>query len=134
MCAWGAGTVFAPVARRGMNQNNDTRWYFPAERLDAYRVARELVTAVARVSKGWRGELRAQALDAAQSAMLNNAEGAAQHSRAVKRRHFEIALGSAGETFAALDVAAALGLDGASAMPLARQLGALIGGLIRACG
>ena len=41
-----------------MNQNNDTRWYFPAERLEAYRVARELVIEVARVSKGWRGELR----------------------------------------------------------------------------
>ena len=61
------------------------------------------------------------------------AEGAAQHSRAVKRRHFEIALGSAGETFAALDVAAALGLEGANALPLARRLGALIGGLSRAC-
>ena len=116
-----------------MNQNNDTRWYFPAERLEAYRVARELVIEVARVSKGWRGELRAQAMDAAESAMLNIAEGAAQHSRAVKRRHYEIALGSAGETFAALDAAAARGLEGASAFDLARRLGALIGGLIRAC-
>ena len=117
-----------------MNQKNDTRWYFPCERLEAYRVAKELVIEVSRVSRGWRGELRAQAIDAAESAMLNVSEGAAQHSRAVKRRHFEIALGSAGETFAALDVASGRGLEGACALDLARRLGALIGGLIRACG
>ena len=132
MCAWGAGTVVAPVARWGVNQKDDTRWYFPCERLEAYRVARELVVEVTRVSKGWRGELRAQAIDAAESAMLNIAEGAAQHSSAVKRRHFEIALGSASETFAALDAADARGLEGACALDLARRLGALIGGLIRA--
>ena len=117
-----------------MNQNNDTRWYFPSERLEAYRVAKELVTVVARVSRGWRAGLRAQALEAAESAMLNVAEGAAHRSRAVKRRHFDIALGSANETFAALEVASALGLEGACAIPVARRLGALIGGLIRACG
>jgi len=43
-------------------------FYFPAERLLAYRVARELLAEVARISRGWHGRssLRAQALDAAQ--------------------------------------------------------------------
>src|SRR5678809_373431 len=119
----------------GMNQHDDTKWYFPAEKLEAYRVARELVCEVARVSEGWRGwaELRDQAKAASSSAMLNIAEGAAQRSPAVKRRHFDIAMGSAGETAAALDVALALGLPGdmAHALRLARRLGALIGGLLR---
>ena len=41
---------------------------------------------------------------AAQSVALNLAEGAAARSRDVKRRHWNIALGSAGECAAALDL------------------------------
>jgi four helix bundle protein len=116
-----------------MNQHDDKQWYFPAERLDAYRVARELVREVARVSENWRGwsELRDQAKAASTSAMLNLAEGAAQTSFAVKRRHFDIAMGSAGETYAALDAADAVGLPAGRGLAIARQLGALIGGLLR---
>ena len=112
--------------------------FFPAEQLIAYRVARELLAEVARVSRGWhgRGALRAQALDAAESVVLNLGEGAAQPAGSgAKRRHYVIALGSADEVGAALDAAAAQGLSPTSELEAARALAArgaaLVGGLVR---
>src|SRR5262245_48244997 len=89
-------------------------WFFPAERLVAYRVAQEALAEVAALARGWSGfgELRAQALAAAQSAVLNLAEGASQpRGSAAKRRHYDIALASTGEVASALDSAGALGLS-----------------------
>ena len=112
--------------------------YFPAERLLAYRVAREVLVEVARLSAGWhgRGALRAQALDAAESVVLNLGEGAAQPPRSgAKRRHYVIALGSADEVGAALDAAGAQALSPAAELAAVRALaarsGALVGGLVR---
>ena len=77
------------------------------ERLDAYRAAVEFYRIVreirARLPRGL-GPLGDQLSRAAQSICLNIAEGAAARSRDVKRRHWNIALGSAGESAAALDL------------------------------
>ena len=111
---------------------------FPAERLLAYTVAREVLAAVAKLSSGWHGRaaLRAQALDAAESVVLNLGEGAAQPPRSgAKRRHYVIALGSADEVGAALDAAGAQALSPAVELDAARALAArsaaLVGGLVR---
>jgi len=113
---------------------------FHVERLDAYKVAREVLVASVEVSRGWPpgwSDLRDQLRRAATSSLLNLSEGAglARGSKA-KARHFQIALGSAGEVAAALDAAAALGLSPAPQLEDARRLcnrqGALLGGLLRA--
>src|SRR6187397_34619 len=113
-------------------------FYFPAERLLAYRVANEVLTEVARLSRGWHGRsgLRTQALDAAESVVLNLGEGAAQPARSgAKRRHYVIALGSADEVGAALDAARAQALSPGDELEAARALAArsaaLVGGLVR---
>ncbi len=112
--------------------------FFPAERLLAYRVAREVLAEIARLSRGWHGRagLRSQALDAAESVVLNLGEGAAQPARSgSKRRHYVIALGSADEVGAALDAARAQRLSPADELErvrgLAARSAALVGGLVR---
>jgi four helix bundle protein len=55
--------------------------------------------------------LRDQLLRASSSAVLNTAEGFGSASRGVKRRHYEIARGSAMECVAILDLTVALGLQ-----------------------
>jgi len=111
---------------------------FPADRLLAYRVAREVLAEVARVSRSWHGRasLRSQALDAAESVVLSLGEGAAQLPRSgAKRRHYVIALGSADEVGAALDAAQAQGLSPAAELDVLRvsvaRCAALVGGLVR---
>jgi four helix bundle protein len=101
-------------------------------------VAQDVLAEVARLSRGWHGRsgLRAQALDAAESVVMNLGEGAAQPARSgLKRRHYVIALGSADEVGAALDAARAQGLSTAEELERVRALaarsGALIGGLVR---
>ncbi len=112
--------------------------YFPAERLLAYRVAREVLACVQRLSRSWHGRasLRAQAMDAAESVVLNLGEGAAQPARSgSKCRHYVIALGSADEVGAALDAARAQALSPEDELEAARALAArcaaLVGGLVR---
>ncbi len=111
---------------------------FPADRLLAYRVARSVLAEVARVSRGWHGRasLRAQALDAAESVVLNLGEGAAQPpGSGAKRRHYVIALGSADEIGAALDAAQAQALSPDGELDALRvqvaRCAALVGGLAR---
>jgi four helix bundle protein len=115
-------------------------WFFPAERLLAYRVAQEVQENIVRLARSWRGHasLRAQAVDAAQSATLNTGEGASQPpGSGAKRRHYDIALASVGEVAAAADCARALGLSPAAELAAAKaqaaRLGALLGGLVRSC-
>jgi four helix bundle protein len=93
---------------------------------------------IARLSATWHGRasLRGQALDAAESVVLNLGEGAAQPPRSgAKRRHYVIALGSADEVGAALDAARAQGLSPAGELDAARarvaRCAALVGGLVR---
>ena len=55
--------------------------------------------------------LRDQLRRASSSVVLNTAEGFGSASRGVKRRHYEIARGSAMECVAILDLGSALGLE-----------------------
>src|SRR5688572_10685895 len=102
--------------------------YFPAERLIAYQVAREVLVEVERLSRTWIGwaELGDQARRASLSVLLNVGEGASQVSRGAKRRHYAIALASAGELAGALDGAVALGLAGRALRQRVLRLGALV--------
>jgi four helix bundle protein len=82
---------------------------FTHERLEAYKVAREfLALAQAILDEMPRGSarLRDQLADAAESALLNCAEGAGRRSGADKARFFDYARGSAEECAAALDAIA----------------------------
>jgi four helix bundle protein len=115
---------------------NETHSPFPADRLVAYQVAKEVLGEVVRLAATWNASLRDQAERAGESALLNVAEGAAQPpgSRA-KRRHYDIALASACEIGAALDAAAVRRLSPADEIAAARRLvgrlGALLFGLVR---
>ena len=80
--------------------------------------------------------MRAQALDAAESVVLNLGEGAAQpRGSGLKRRHYVIALGSADEVGAALDAARAQRLSSDRDLDELRTLvlrcAALVDGLVR---
>ena len=84
----------------------DSRSPFLHERLDVYRFALNFYQHVKVIRKQLPrglGPLGDQISRAASSIGLNIAEGAAARSRNVKRRHWEIALGSAAECSAALD-------------------------------
>ena len=81
-----------------------TKYPFSHETLIVY----QLLAQVARWMAGARfprgtAKLRSQAMDAAQSAALNTAEGRARSGLA-RRNHYEIALGSAAEACSALDL------------------------------
>lgn len=82
---------------------------FTHERLEAYKVAREFLALAQQVLDEMpRGgsRLREQLADAAESVLLNTAEGAGRRSGADKARFFDIARGSAEECAAALDAVA----------------------------
>ena len=84
--------------------------FLPCERLDVYRVALEfrqslgILDSVRNISA-----LRDQIFRAADSVVLNIAEGAGRHAHADKRRHYSYALGSASECGAALALLHACG-------------------------
>ncbi len=80
------------------------------ETFDVYRVSRDACRACAPIAPSLSANLRDQLLRASSSAVLNTAEGFGSASRGVKRRHYEIARGSAMECVAILDLAVALGL------------------------
>jgi four helix bundle protein len=94
------------------------------ERLEAYRAAVEFYRVVktirARLPRGL-GPLGDQLSRAAQSICLNLAEGAAARSRDVKRRHWDIAAGSEGESAAALDLLEIEGAASADVLARARD-------------
>lgn len=83
------------------------------ETFEVYRVSLEACRGCASILPSLSAVLRDQLLRASSSVVLNVAEGFGSFSRGVKRRHYEIARGSATECIAVLDLAAALGrLDG----------------------
>jgi four helix bundle protein len=88
-----------------MNDQSETQAYLPHERLDVYHLALEFRRSLAPLAKV-RGiaPLREQLFRAADSVVLNIAEGAGRNSRSDKQRHYEIAKGSASESAAALDL------------------------------
>ena len=82
------------------------------ETLDAYRVSLDACRSCAPIAASLDANLRDQLRRASSSVVLNTAEGFGSASRGVKRRHYEIARGSALECVAILDLAVALGLEG----------------------
>ena len=81
------------------------------ETFDVYRVSLDACRACAPIAPALSANLRDQLLRASSSVVLNTAEGFGSASRGVKRRHYEIARGSAMECVAILDLAVALGLQ-----------------------
>ncbi len=88
-----------------MNTQTTNQPFLPHERLDVYHLAVVFNRSLAPLTKV-RGvaSLRTQLFDAADSIVLNIAEGAGRNSRDDKRRHYEIAKGSATECAAALQL------------------------------
>ena len=103
--------------------------YFDHERMDVYSVARDVALWVnrARFPKGC-ADLRDQAVRASRSVVLNIAEGRARGGNA-GRNHYRIALGSAAETCAAMDLAELDG--GAEQQDKLRRVGAMLARLTR---
>ena len=81
------------------------------ETFDVYRVSLDACRSCAPIAPALSANLRDQLLRASSSAVLNTAEGFGSASHGVKRRHYEIARGSAMECVAILDLAVALGLQ-----------------------
>ena len=106
----------------------------PFQRLDCYRLARELARLVS-TARLADAELRDQATRAAKSAFLNLCEGLPDDRPAVRRRYFRQADGSVHELAGALDLAAAIGALDVSvaeeAIGLAARLRAMLRGLMR---
>ncbi|MBW2523926.1 MAG: four helix bundle protein [Deltaproteobacteria bacterium] len=104
---------------------------FNHQRLDAYRVALEFAgfahEVVHRVPTG-RSALREQLLHASESVVQNIAEGAAQVSAAMAKKHYRIALGSAAECSAVLDLLSSYGVGRLGA---GRQLIGRAGAMLR---
>ncbi len=102
---------------------------FDHERFDCYQLAVSVARWV-RLARFPRGDadLRRQAVRAADSIVLNIAEGTARKNDAAKN-HFRIALGSAAETCAVLDLAAMPGA--ADRQHELRRIGAMLAVLSR---
>ena len=81
------------------------------ETFEVYRVSLDACRLCAPIAASLDANLRDQLRRASSSVVLNTAEGFGSASRGVKRRHYEIARGSAMECVAILDLASALGLE-----------------------
>jgi hypothetical protein len=81
--------------------NNDQ--LLPFQRLDAYKVAKELARKV-HEGKVRDAELRDQATRAAKSAFLGLCEGLPSDAAGIRRRHFDIANNSLHELIGAVDL------------------------------
>jgi len=86
--------------------NDDNR--LPFQRLDAYKVAKELAKRVHEASIR-DSELRDQATRASKSAFLGLCEGLPSDAAGIRRRHFDIANNSLHEVVGAIDLADAIG-------------------------
>jgi four helix bundle protein len=111
---------------------------FTHERLEAYKVAQEfLALAQAILDEMPRGgsRLRDQLADAAESILLNTAEGAGRRAPRDKARFFDIARGSAEECAAILDAVEIRALASPervhSGRPLLHRVVRLLSGLAR---
>jgi four helix bundle protein len=104
------------------------------QRLDAYRVAKELAKRV-HESHVRDAELRDQATRAAKSAFLGLCEGLPSNAAGIRRRHFDIANNSLHELIGAIDLAEAIGAISAEAanevLSLAVRLKQMLRGLTR---
>ncbi len=92
------------------------------ESFDVYRVSLDACRACAPIAATLTAILKDQLLRASSSVVLNIAEGFGSSSRGVKRRHYEIARGSAVECIAVLDLASALGAGSGTGLAAACTL------------
>lgn len=103
---------------------------FGHERLDVYRLALEVARwAAAQAIPASRKHLRDQLVRAADSMVLNIAEGSGREPGDSRRYHFRIAAGSAAEVAAVLDLVALPG--GAERQHELRRVGAMLSKLAR---
>ena len=103
------------------------QYQFAHERLDCYKLAVEVARWFEqnRFPRG-RAELRKQGQDAADSVVLNIAEGAGRrHAAAAGKNHHEIALGSAAEACAVLALVSTLA-GAAEQQQKLRRVGAML--------
>lgn len=102
---------------------------FDHENLDVYKLALEVARACPglRIAAG-RSHLRDQLQRAADSVVLNLAEGRARGGDA-GRNHYRIAAGSAAEACACLDLVGTA--EAAEQQPKLRRVGAMLRGLTR---
>jgi four helix bundle protein len=108
--------------RKQITETTNPEPFLPCERLDVYRVALEFRQSL-RILETVRNisSQRDQLFRAADSIVLNIAEGAGRIARADKRRHYGYALGSAMECGAALALLHACGALRAEAYELRRM-------------
>ena len=103
--------------------------YFAHDRLDVYRLALEVARwAAVQPIPAARGHLRDQLVRAADSVVLNIAEGAGGQPGAARRNHFRIAAGSAAEVAAIVDLVLPNAGDKAHDL---RRIGAMLAKLSR---
>jgi four helix bundle protein len=120
-------------ALRNHDPKEDTMQYqFAHERLDCYKLAVEVARWFerSRFARG-RAELRKQGQDAADSVVLNIAEGAGRrNAEAAGKNHHQIALGSASEACAVLDLVSSLP-GAAEQQQKLRRVGAMLAKMSR---
>ncbi|MEZ6184458.1 MAG: four helix bundle protein [Planctomycetota bacterium] len=105
--------------------------HFPHQRLEAFEKALEVARWVHHVRDKIPADLRRQLTRATESVALNLAEGAGS-SGGNRRRHFQLAYGSAAEAHAATALLAAYGLPGSKqTQETLQRLGAMISSLAR---
>jgi four helix bundle protein len=100
------------------------------QRMDVYRVARELVVLV-HTAKIGDAELRDQATRAAKSVLLRLSEGLPHDSQGMRRKYFNEANGCVHEVLAALDVAAACGVLDPAVAQRGQLLAIRVKGMLR---
>jgi four helix bundle protein len=101
----------------------------PFQKLDIYRVARELVQRVTD-AKIRDNELRDQATRAAKSTFLRLCEGLPHNGVAMRRKYFRESQGSLHETVGAMDAARVLGVVSAADARAAQELGFRLRGML----
>ena len=102
---------------------------FGHQRLDVYRVAVEFVRWVEEIDGRWfRGNTtrQKQLQRAADSIVLNIAEGSSQTSKNVRANHYRVAVGSAGECLAILELLGARRCPVVDGTALLRRIGAML--------
>ena len=108
----------------------DIKYEFGHEQLDVYRLAVGVARWAARQGfPGPRRHLQDQLLRAVDSLVLNLAEGCGREPGAARRHHLRIALGSAAEAHAVLDLIALPG--GVERQQELRRIGAMLARLSR---
>jgi len=91
----------------GAVSDNEAEVWLPFQKLDAYRVAKDLVRRV-HEAKITDAELRDQATRAAKRAFLGLCEGLPNEGQALRRKYFVEANASLHETLGAVDLAATI--------------------------